>query len=74
MHWVTGTLHATTLLSGLGMAEIPEATAAKLFASLFALYAGFVFLATVATLMAPIIHRFLHYFHWEERRSEDEGE
>jgi hypothetical protein len=37
--------------------------AAKLFASLYALFAGVIFLAVAGILVAPIAHRFLHRFH-----------
>lgn len=64
MDWGRGTLNATTLISGLGVAEMPQAPGAKLFASLFALYSGFVFVAMSGIMIAPILHRLLHFFHW----------
>lgn len=45
---------------------------AKLFASLFALYSGFVFVAMSGIVIAPIAHRILHYFHWEEGNSKSD--
>ncbi|WP_163266398.1 hypothetical protein [Chelativorans alearense] len=65
MDWDLAALHATTLVSGLGLAEIPKTPGAKLFASLFALYSGFVFVAMSGIIIAPVAHRMLHYFHWE---------
>jgi len=35
----------------------------KVFASLYALYAGLFFIAVAAVLMAPFLHRMLHRFH-----------
>lgn len=66
MDWELSVLHATILVSGLGLVEIPKTPGAKLFASFFALYSGFVFVATSGIIVAPIAHRILHYFHWEE--------
>ncbi|RNF33346.1 hypothetical protein A7A09_016380 [Paracoccus methylarcula] len=63
MDWPRGTLNATTLISGLGVAEMPQTPGAKLFASLFALYSGFVFVAMSGIVIAPILHRLLHFFH-----------
>jgi hypothetical protein len=36
------------------------------FAGLYALYAGLVFLVTAGLLFAPMIHRLLHRFQWEQ--------
>ena len=66
MGWERGLLNAATLISGLGLAEIPETATAQLFASLFALYAGFAFVTATGIVVAPIIHRLLHHFHWEQ--------
>lgn len=68
--WITAGLHSTMLLSGLGLAELPQAAATKLFASLFALYSGFVFVAVSGIIAAPIAHRILHLFHWDAGRGE----
>lgn len=65
MDWARGALNATTLISGLGVAEMPQTPGAKLFASLFALYSGFVFVAMSGIVIAPILHRLLHFFHWD---------
>jgi len=71
MDWSRGLLNATMLISGLGPAEVPETTEAKIFASIFSLYAGFVFVAMSGILIAPVAHRLLHYFHWDDGDEED---
>jgi hypothetical protein len=43
-----------------------QTVAGKLFASLYALYSGIVFLVTAGVLLAPVLHRFMHHFHLEE--------
>ena len=47
--------------------------AGKVFATAYALFSGIVFLTTVAVLVAPVAHRFLHRFHLEadEERPEE---
>ncbi len=42
--------------------------AGKLFASIYALYSGTVFLVTAGFVIAPLLHRFLHRFHLESER------
>jgi hypothetical protein len=44
----------------------PVTSAGKLFAGLYALYAGLVFIVTAALIFSPIAHRILHTFHWDE--------
>lgn len=56
-------LDTAMLLGGMGPVHIPVTDAGKLFAGLFALYAGLVFIATAALLLGPLAHRVLHRFH-----------
>lgn len=59
-------LDASMLLGGMGPVHLPRTDAGKLFAGLFALYAGLVFIATAALILGPIVHRVLHRFHWDK--------
>jgi hypothetical protein len=52
---------------GMGPVDPPQTVAGKLFAGLYALYSGLVFIVTAAVLFAPILHRVLHRFHWDEK-------
>jgi hypothetical protein len=63
--WLDATLNAAMLLGGMGPVDQLHTTAGKLFATFYALYAGLVFLAASAVLLAPLFHRFLHHFHLE---------
>ena len=58
-------LNTAMLLGGMGPVHMPRTDAGKLFAGLFALYAGLVFIATAALLLGPVVHRVLHRFHWD---------
>jgi hypothetical protein len=60
-------LNAAMLLGGMGPVDPPHTTSGKLFAGLYALYAGLVFIITAALLFTPILHRVLHRFHWDEK-------
>jgi hypothetical protein len=56
-------LDTAMLLGGMGPVGTIQHTSGKLFATVFALYAGLVFLSVGAILLAPVAHRLLHKFH-----------
>lgn len=59
-------LNSAMLLGGMGpVGELPT-DAAKVFAGLYALYAGLVFIASATILIAPVAHRVLHRLHVSE--------
>ena len=41
--------------------------ASKVFAGVYALYAGIVFIASASILVAPVAHRVLHRMHLERK-------
>jgi protein-S-isoprenylcysteine O-methyltransferase Ste14 len=59
-------LNAAMLLGGMGPVHNPRTECGKVFAGLYALYAGLVFLVAAALLLTPIFHRLLHRFHWDQ--------
>ena len=59
-------LDTAMLLGGMGPVHIPVTEAGKLFAGLFALYAGLVFIAIAALVFGPVVHRVLHRFHLDK--------
>jgi len=63
--WIDAFVNAAMLLGGMGPVNPLQTDAGKLFAGLYALYAGLVFLAVAGLLLAPFVHRLLHKFHWE---------
>lgn len=65
--WTDAFLNAAMLLGGMGPVNPPMTEAGKLFAGLYALYAGLVFLVMVALLFTPFLHRMLHKFHWDKK-------
>ena len=69
--WLDSLLNASMILTGMGPVDQLHNAAAKLFASFYALFSGVIFITSVAVLLAPVFHRFLHRFHLE---SEDEDE
>ena len=65
--WPDAFVDASMLLGGMGPVNPLRSTGAKLFAGIFALYAGLVFLALTALMLAPVLHRVLHAFHAETK-------
>ncbi|MDP3773423.1 MAG: hypothetical protein Q8Q85_04080 [Gemmatimonadales bacterium] len=63
--WRDAFLNAAMLLGGMEPVESPQTAGGKLFAGLYALYAGLVFLVAVGIVLAPVVHRLLHRFHWD---------
>jgi hypothetical protein len=75
-HWIAGfgwadsLLEASMILGGMGAINQLTTTAAKLFASAYALFSGLVFIAILGIILAPITHRMLHAFHIDEEDME----
>ena len=63
--WRDAFLNAAMLLGGMGPVDAPKTDGGKLFAGVYALYAGLVFLVSVGVAMTPVLHRLLHKFHLE---------
>jgi hypothetical protein len=65
--WLDAFLNAAMLLGEMGPVGTFEQPIGKVFAGLFALYAGIVFLGASVVLLTPIVHRILHKLHIEEQ-------
>lgn len=66
MRWVDAFLNASMLLGGMGpVGDLPN-DAAKIFAGLYALYAGLVFIVSIGLVIAPVAHRILHRLHVDD--------
>ena len=67
MSWIDAFLNTAMLLGGMGPVNPPASFGGKLFAGLFALDAGLVFVVCAALVLTPVIHRVLHHFHVSEK-------
>ena len=56
-------LNAAMLLGGMGPVDTQLSAAGKVFAGVYALYAGLVFIVAAGVLLAPLVHRILHSVH-----------
>ena len=63
--WRDAFLNTAMLLGGMGPVDAPRSNGGKVFAGIFALYAGLVFLIVAGLFFTPVIHRLMHLFHWE---------
>jgi len=65
--WIDSLLNASMILGGMGPVNPLTNTSAKVFASLYALFSGLVFIAVMGIVFSPIVHRMLHKFHIDEK-------
>ncbi len=79
--WIDALLNASMILTGMGPVDVLRSNAAKVFASLYALFSGVVFISLMGLLLSPIAHRVLHKFHLsdedlnkESRKDGDSGD
>ena len=64
--WRDAFENSAMLLGGMGPIDKPTTDGGKLFAGGYALYCGLMFLIVLAIVIAPVVHRILHHFHWDE--------
>jgi hypothetical protein len=70
MSWLDAFLNSAMLLGGMGPVKTEGLSdGGKLFAGIYALYAGLAFIAVMGILLAPVVHRVLHRFHWAEHNT-----
>jgi hypothetical protein len=65
--WLDAFLNAAMLLGGMGPIESPATPGGKIFAGFYALYSGMIFLVVASIILAPVVHRVLHRFHWNDK-------
>lgn len=65
LSWDDSFLNASMILSGMGPVATLHTTSGKIFAGCYALFSGLAFIAIVAVIFAPLIHRFFRKIHLE---------
>jgi hypothetical protein len=63
--WVDAFVNAAMLMGGMGPVNGLHTDAGKIFAGVYSMYCGLMFIIAVGFLIAPVFHRFLHRFHLE---------
>ncbi len=65
--WVDSLLNASMILGGMGPVNELKSEPAKIFASIYALFSGLVFVGAAGVSLSPLFHRILHAFHIDDR-------
>lgn len=65
--WLDSEYNAAMILTGMGPTAPMPTSAAKVWASIYALFSGVVFLTSAGIFFAPLMHRLMHTFHLESR-------
>lgn len=60
LSWVDSLYNASMILTGMGPVDAALNDESKFFASFYAIYSGVAFLSSVAVILGPVLHRFLH--------------
>ncbi|PWB76384.1 MAG: hypothetical protein C3F15_05345 [Holophagae bacterium] len=71
LSWLDALLNASMILGAMGPVDPVRTTAGKLFASVYALYSGLLFVVVTGIVFAPVVHRLLHTFHVEREGGPD---
>jgi hypothetical protein len=66
LDWIDSLLEASMILGGMGPVNPLRNDAAKVFASVYALFSGLVLIGVMGIILTPITHRLLHKFHAEK--------
>jgi len=64
--WIDALLNASMILGGMGPVNPLSTNPGKIFASVYAIFSGVVFLAGASLIITPIAHRILHHLQLEE--------
>ena len=66
-NWIDSLLEASMILGGMGpIKELPN-DSAKIFASIYALFSGLIFIGVMGVVLSPVVHRIMHKFHVDEK-------
>jgi hypothetical protein len=66
LSWLDALLNASMILGGMGPVNPIVTDGGKVFASLYALFSGVIFLVVAGLLVAPMAHRILHRMHLDK--------
>lgn len=67
MAWIDAFVNTAMILSGMGPVAPLQTDGGKFFAGCYAIYSGIALIGVLGIIFAPVIHRFLHKFHLEDK-------
>jgi len=79
-HWIAGfglvdsILEASMILGGMGPVNQLPTQGSKLFASVYALFSGLVFIGVMGIVLSPMMHRLIHKFHLDKDVPKDSSD
>jgi len=69
--WVDAFLNSAMIVGGMGPVDVLNNQSAKVFAGIYAILSGVIFLSVFGLLFVPVFHRFLHRFHLDTDGQEE---
>jgi len=69
--WLDSIYSAAMILTGMGPAFEVRSDATKVFATVYAIFSGVLFLTSASIIIAPALHRVLHRLHVEDDAGSD---
>ena len=66
-NWIDSLLEASMILGGMGPIKDLPNDAAKIFASIYALFSGLILIGVMGIVLSPVVHRIMHKFHVDEK-------
>jgi hypothetical protein len=65
--WTDSFLNASMILTGMGPIHECETDSGKIFAGIYALYSGIIFLSIVGIMLIPIFHKYIQKLNIENQ-------
>ena len=69
--WAHAFHQTASYLGGFEAIHRPTTWGGMIWNGVFALYAGLIFVATPGIVVAPVLHRVLHWLHWDKFRHKE---
>ncbi len=70
--WIDAFVNAAMILSGMGPLSTLQTDGGKIFAGCYAIFSGIALISILGIMFAPVIHRFLHKFHLEDKELDEQ--
>lgn len=72
LDWLDAFYNAAMIASEMGPVFTLTTPLAKIFAAVYALISGLVFIVVLGIALAPLVHRLFHFFHLEQNTNEED--
>jgi hypothetical protein len=74
LSWLDALVEASMILSGMGPINPLLTTSAKVFASLYALFSGLIFVIAMGIVLSPLVYSLLNQFHINLKQESNEDD